>query len=79
MFEFKIKDLKKRELAKDDKILYATTHGEMQIGRILEVTPEGFLKVIGKGNKRELTIKNPRNQVYLISKGYYGRVKKRAA
>ncbi len=79
MLDNKITDIKRKELAKDDQILYSTTHGDMQFGRILEVTPEGYLKVIGKGNKRELTIKNPRNQVYLISKGYYGRVKKRAA
>jgi hypothetical protein len=37
------------------------------------------LKVIGKGNKRELTIKESDKQVYLVSKGYYARVKKRAA
>ena len=74
-----ITDIKRKKLAKDDQILYSTTHGDLQIGRILEITSEGFLKVIGKGNKRELTIKEPSKQVYLFSKGYYGRVKKRAA
>lgn len=74
-----IKDIKGKELAKDDQILYATTHGTLQIGRVLEITEDGSLKVIGKGNKRELTIKDPDQQVCLFSKGYYARVKKRAA
>lgn len=74
-----IKDIKGKTLLKDDQILYATTHGDLQIGRVLEITEDGSLKVIGKGNKRELTIKESTKQVYLVSKGYYTRVKKRAA
>lgn len=73
------KDILGRELEKDDQILYATTHGTMQIGRLLEVTDDGQLKVIGKGNKRELTIKESDKQTYLKSKGYYIRLKKRTA
>lgn len=72
-------DIKGKQLLKDDRILYSTTHGTLQIGRVLEVTQEGYLKVIGKGNKRELTVKEPNKQVYLIASGYYERVKKRAA
>ncbi|WP_146136258.1 hypothetical protein [Pseudomonas simiae] len=72
-------DIKGKQLLKDDRILYSTTHGTLQIGRVLEVTQEGYLKVIGKGNKRELTVKEPNKQVYLITSGYYERVKKRAA
>ncbi|MBG5342960.1 hypothetical protein GHU64_06900 [Pseudomonas aeruginosa] len=79
MLDNQIKDMKSKVLAKDDQILYSTTHGYLQIGRILEVTPEGYLKVIGKGNRRELTIKEPSKQVYLYARGYYARVKKRAA
>ncbi len=74
-----IKDIKGKELLKDDQILYATTHGTLQIGRVLEITEDGSLKVIGKGNKRELTIKASDTQVFLLSKGYYARGKKRAA
>lgn len=69
-------DIKGKELTVNDQILYATTHGNMQIGRILSVTDEGYLKVIGKTNKRELTIKDSTNQVFLLGKGYYDRVKK---
>lgn len=69
-------DIKGKELAVNDKILYATTHGNLQIGRILSVTDEGYLKVIGKQNKRELTIKDSKVQIFLLCKGYYERVKK---
>jgi len=72
-------DIKGKELTVNDQILYATTHGNMQIGRILSVTDEGYLKVIGKTNKRELTIRDSTIQVFLLSKGYYDRVKKRKA
>lgn len=71
-------DLMGKEIEVDDQILYATTHGNLQIGRVLEITADGFLKVIGKRNKRELTIKSS-NQIYLKSKGYYLRLKKRSA
>lgn len=71
-------DLTGKEIEVDDQILYATTHGNLQIGRVLEITADGFLKVIGKKNKRELTIKSS-NQIYLKSKGYYLRLKKRSA
>lgn len=72
-------DIKKRELAVNDQILYASTHGTLQIGRILAITDKGYLKVIGKGNKRELTIKDSSTQVYLFAKGYYDRVARRSA
>lgn len=72
-------DIKGKELAVNDQILYATTHGNLQIGRILSVTDEGSMKVIGKTNKRELTITDSTVQVFLLSKGYYERVKKRRA
>lgn len=74
-----IKDIGGKVLEKDDQILYATTHGVLQIGRILEITDEGYIKVIGKGNRRELTIKEPDTQTYLKAKGYYIRLKKRSA
>jgi len=74
-----IKDIKGKVVDKDDKIIYATTHGTLQIGRVLELTEEGFLKVIGIGNKRELTIKDCNKQVLLVAKEYYKRVKKRSA
>ncbi len=74
-----IKDIKGKSVAKDDQILYATTHGTLQVGRVLEVVEDGSLKVIGKGNKRELTIKETDKQVFLVSKGYYTRLKKRSA
>lgn len=69
-------DIKGKELAVNDQILYATTHGNLQVGRILSVTDEGYLKVIGKSNKRELTIRDSKVQIFLLSKGYYQRVKK---
>ncbi len=72
-------DIKGKEILKDDKILYSTTHGYLQVGRVLEITEEGNLKVIGVGNRRELTIKEPHKQVYLLTRGYYIKVKKRAA
>ncbi|MBK3462654.1 hypothetical protein [Pseudomonas haemolytica] len=72
-------DIKGKELAVNDKILYATTHGNLQIGRILSMTDDGSMKVIGKTNKRELTIMDSTIQVFLLSKGYYDRVKKRRA
>lgn len=71
-------DLIGNEIEVDDQILYATTHGNIQIGRVIRVTDEGYLKVIGKNNKRELTIKSS-NQIYLKSKGYYLKLKKRYA
>lgn len=74
-----VKDMKGKEILKDDQILYATTHGKLQIGRVLSITEEGYLKVIGIGNKRELTIKDTQEQVMLWNKGYYTRVRKRAA
>lgn len=72
-------DIKGKELAVNDKILYATTHSNLQIGRILSMTDDGSMKVIGKTNKRELTIMDSTIQVFLLSKGYYDRVKKRRA
>lgn len=74
-----IKDIGGKVLDKDDQILYATTHGTLQVGRVLEITDEGFIKVIGKGNRRELTIKAPDQQTFLKAKGYYIRLKKRSA
>jgi hypothetical protein len=75
----KIVDIKERELSKDDQILYSTTHGNMQVGRIIEITEAGEVKVIGKGNKRELVIIDPSRQIYLLTRGYYLKNKKRAA
>lgn len=69
-------DINNKELDVDDQIYYATTHGKIQKGRILSITEEGYLKVIGKNNKRELTIKDSSKKVLLCSKGYYIRLKK---
>lgn len=69
-------DINKKEISVGDSIYYATTHGTMQKGRVLDITDEGFLKVIGKGNRRELTIKDSSIQVLIKAKGYYLRVKK---
>ncbi|EMG2881721.1 hypothetical protein V4100_001009 [Pseudomonas aeruginosa] len=71
-------DIKNKEISVNDKILYSTTHGTLQIGRVLEIE-SGKMKVKGKGNKRELTIKDSSVQVFLLSKGYYDRVPKRSA
>lgn len=71
-----VKDIKDRVVEAFDQILYSTTHGNLQIGRVLEVTSQGAIKVIGKGNKRELTIKEPHNQIFLLSKQYYAKHKK---
>lgn len=79
MSDNKIVDIKSKELAKDDQILYSTTHGNMQVGRILEITEQGSVKVLGKGNKRELTIVNSSKQIYLLARGYYLINKKREA
>jgi len=64
-------DISQKEVGVDDQIFYATTHGNLQIGRVIEVMEDGSIKVIGKGNKRELKIANPQNQVALKAKGYY--------
>jgi len=66
-----VNDIKERSVEEFDQVLYSTTHGNLQVGRVLEVTEEGYLKVIGKGNKRELTIKEPDKQIFLLVKGYY--------
>jgi hypothetical protein len=63
----------------DDQIFYATTHGNMQIGRVIELSEDGSIKVIGKGNKREMKIQSPESQVALKSKGYYQKRKFRGA
>lgn len=63
----------------DDQIFYATTHGNIQIGRVIELSDDGSIKVIGKGNKRELKIQHPDKQVALKSKGYYKKRKFRGA
>lgn len=69
-------DMLEREVEAFDQVIYSTTHGKLQIGRVLEVTEEGHVKVIGKGNRRELTIKEPQEQIYLKVKGYYHKHKK---
>lgn len=33
-------DIKRKVIETDDQILYSTTHGNLQIGRILEVTDD---------------------------------------
>ncbi|HCF4267613.1 hypothetical protein [Pseudomonas aeruginosa] len=71
-------DINGKELTVDDKVYYATTHGTLQSGRIIGITETG-LKVIGKGNKRELTIKNTEQQVLLHLKGHYLKSPKRRA
>ncbi|HFQ5875942.1 hypothetical protein SOX05_08725 [Pseudomonas putida] len=71
-------DIKGQELNVDDRILYATTHGNMQFGRIISIDGD-VMKVRGKDNKRELRIKDSSKQVYLISIGYYKVVKRRGA
>lgn len=63
-------DIKGSELAVDDKVMYATTHGNLQFGRIMEIG-EDTIQVLGVGNKRELRIKDTTKQVYLISSGHY--------
>lgn len=69
-------DINNKEISVGDSIYYATTHGNMQKGRVLAITEDGYLKVIGKGNRRELTIKDSSTQVLINAKGYYLRVKK---
>lgn len=66
-------DVNGRSLSVDDQIYYATTHGVLQKGRIISVTKEGWLKVKGVGNKRELTIKDSSIQILLWVKKYYVR------
>lgn len=68
-------DIKGKELDVDDQILYATTHGTLQVGRIISMD-DGVMKVIGTGNKRELSIKDSAKQVLLFSKEHYKRLKK---
>lgn len=64
-------DISGKTINVDDQVFYATTHGTLQIGRVIEVTGQNSIKVIGKGNKRELKIKDTSLQVSLRSKGYY--------
>lgn len=71
-------DINGKELSVGDKVYYSTTHGTIQSGRIIGITESG-LKVVGKGNKRELTIKNTDKQVLLHLKGHYLRSPKRKA
>lgn len=71
-----VKDIFGKDVTEFDQVLYSTTHGDMQVGRVLEVTEDGYIKVIGKGNKRELTIKAPDKQVTLWYKQYYKKHKK---
>ena len=75
----KILDIKGKVIEVDDQILYATTHGNLQIGRVIEVCADGGIKVIGKGNKRELKINHTNQQVFLKSKQYYLKNQKRRA
>ncbi len=56
-------DIKNKGISVNDQILYSTTHGTLQIGRVLEIE-SGKMKVKGKGNKRELTIKDSSVQVF---------------
>ena len=71
-------DINGVELEVDDQVLYATTHGTLQIGRVVLIK-DGVMKVIGKGNKRELTIKDSTKQVMLNLRAYYKRNKRRHA
>lgn len=64
-------DISGKLIEVDDQIFYATTHGTLQIGRVIEISGINSVKVIGKGNKRELKIKDTSLQVSLKAKGYY--------
>lgn len=74
-----ILDISNKEIEIDDQVFYATTHGNLQIGRIIELCLDGGVKVIGKGNKRELKIIDPSKQIAIKSKGYYLKRKNRGA
>lgn len=72
-------DINGKKIDVDDQIYYATTHGTIQKGRVLAFTEDGNIKVKGKGNKRELTIKSDSSSVLLNIKGYYLKHQKRSA
>lgn len=72
-------DINNKEIEIYDQIFYATTHGNLQIGRVIELCLDGGVKVIGKGNKRELKINNSDKQIAIKSKGYYLKKKIRGA